>query len=410
MTTARSAVPVLMLHSVVEPRHLAPHAWLQRLATPPDLLEATFAMWRRSGRATIDLEDLARFVERGRAVPRGSLVLTLDDGYVDNWMVLEPMLRHYGFRATVFVATDFIDPRTIRRPQRGGSENPAAGAYKGYLSWPEMREMESRGAIQVQSHAASHAWYFVSNRIVDYYRPDNALTRSRSRLRFLWLNDHEARKPFSLEEMEDTSVPWGVPVYEFRPSLEARRFTPDSEERELLVDHVARHGGAAFFDRPDWKETLDAEVRRFRSGRPARGELESEASFAARIAGELSSSRRILSQGLGKDVTFLSFPQGGMCGTAEALAREIGFRAWTMPSRIGRRLNRPGGRAEQIYRCGAGYELFGDAPTRVKLLSQRIVLARYSGRAWARVATGVAAAVTKALGRARGLTEISAGG
>jgi peptidoglycan/xylan/chitin deacetylase (PgdA/CDA1 family) len=383
---------------------------LQRLATSPDLLEATLSMWRRSDRSTLDLEDLARYLEGGRAIPRGSLVLTLDDGYVDNWIVLEPMLRHYGFRAIVFVATDFIDPRPLRRPQRGESEAPAADDYKGYLSWPEMKDMESRGTVDIQSHAASHAWYFVSDRIVDYYRPDSALTRSRSRLRFLWLNDHVTRKPFSLNEMDDASVPWGVPVYEFKPSLEAPRFTPHPEEREFLVDYVAGRGGEAFFERHDWRELLDAEVRRFRSGRSVQGELESEESFAARVTDELSSSRRILSQGLGKDVKFLSFPQGGMCDTAERIAREVGYRAWTMPSRVGRRLNRPGSAPDRIYRCGAGYEVFGDAPTPLKLISQRIVLARYSGRAWARVATGVAAAVNRAMGRARTLAEVRTGG
>jgi len=390
-----TAVPVLMLHSVAPEAALAPHRWLQRLATPPELLEATFESWRRRGVRTLTSAELRAFLE-GRETPKDrSVVLTLDDGYLDNWVALTPMLEAYGFHAVVFVSTDFADPRPVVRPQVGGA---SALEWKGYLSWEEMRLAEAKGAVEIQSHAKTHTWYFTSDRIVDYYRPGNAITGPRSRLRFLWLNAHEAQKPYALSQLDDHAIPWGTPVYEYAPALVARRYVPDARESEATAALVARHGGAAFFDDPGWRAKLDAEVASFRSGAAPSGAYESEEERTARIRGELTESKHLLSTRLGHPVDFLSFPQGGMDDACERLALEAGYALWTMPSRSGSRACRASDGPHRVYRCGSGYGLFGESRgTRASLLSQRLVLARHFGNPLAR-------AVTRAVGLVRRVT------
>jgi len=285
------------------------------------------------------------------------------------------------------------------RPRVGDRGREGALEWRGYLSWDEMRAAEATGAMEIQSHAKTHTWYFTSDKIVDYYRPGNALTGPRSRLRFLWLNAHEDRKPFALEEMGDTSVPWGTPVYDYAPALVARRFFPDPSEGERLVDFVARQGGAALFDRPDWRGQLDAELARLRSGSRPTGAYETEDERTARVRAELAESRRLLAERLGHAVTFLSFPQGGMDEASERLALEAGYAVWTMPSRAGSRAARAADGPHRVYRCGGGYGLFGDARgTAASLLSQRLVLARHFGNP-------LAAAVTRAVGLVRRVSE-----
>ena len=398
-SAANGVVPVLMLHSVAPDEALAPHRWLQRLATPPSLLAATFDDWRRRGVRTLTSGELRAFLTGRERPPDRSVVLTLDDGYLDNWVALTPLLTAYGFHAVVFVSTDFADPRPVVRPQ--SKDGAIAVDWKGYLSWDEMRAAEATGAVEIQSHAKTHTWYFTSDTIVDYYRPGNALTGPRSRLRFLWLNAHESQKPFALTELHDQSVPWGTPVYEFAPALVARRFFPEAREGDRLVDFVARHGGASFFDRPDWRATLDAEAARGRSGTRSNGTYESDDEKTARVRGELAESKRVLSENLGHPVEFLSFPQGGMDDTCERLALEAGYTMWTMPSRSGSRAARAADGPYRVYRCGSGYGLFGDARgTRASLLSQRIVLARHFGNPLATALTGAVGLVRRALPRA----------
>ncbi len=397
---SRGAIPVLMLHSVAPNAALSPHRWLQRLATSPELLEATLAGWRRHGVRTLTSADLRAFLEGREQPPDRSVVLTLDDGYLDNWVALTPLLEAYGFHAVVFVSTDFVDPRALVRPQVGNSARDEALEWKGYLSWQEMRLAEAKGAVEIQSHAKTHTWYFTSDTIVDYYRPGNALTGPRSRLRFLWLNAHEERKPFALAEIDDTSVPWGTPVYEYAPALVARRFFPDAGEGEHLVDFVASHGGAALFDEPGWRLRLDTEVGRRRSGSRPKGAYETEAVRTARVLGELTSSRQVLSDRLGHPVDVISFPQGAMDDACERLALEAGYSLWTMPSQRGSRAAKRSDGPHRVYRCGSGYGLFGEPRgTAASLLSQRLVLARHFGNPLASLVTRAVGLVRRVVAR-----------
>jgi peptidoglycan/xylan/chitin deacetylase (PgdA/CDA1 family) len=384
------AIPVLMLHSVAPPEQLAPFDWLKRLTTPPDLLEASLAAWQRNGTTTLGMDEVDAILDGAKPVRRGAIAITLDDGYLDNWVVLDPLLRKYGHRATVFISTDFADPTVGARPRLGEAPERGGIQWKGYLNWDEMRQLERDGTIDIQSHAKTHTWYFVSDRIVDYYRPANSLTKSESMLRFLWLNSHPDDKPFSLDLMTESSIPWGTPIYEYRPALVARRFHPDPDEAARLVELVAQHGGAAFFERADWRGALDAEVERQRSRGRSTGTLESDDEYRARVRGELVESRRILSERLNKDVRFLAFPQGAHDAAVEDIAREAGYKRWTVASWRYKRLNRPGESTHRVYRCGTGLDLFGaDARPWMRLQGQRVVLRRFAGSRAAHVVTGM---------------------
>jgi peptidoglycan/xylan/chitin deacetylase (PgdA/CDA1 family) len=41
-------------------------------------------------------------------LPKRSVVITFDDGYVDNLLIAKPLLEHYGIPATIFVSTGYL--------------------------------------------------------------------------------------------------------------------------------------------------------------------------------------------------------------------------------------------------------------------------------------------------------------
>jgi peptidoglycan/xylan/chitin deacetylase (PgdA/CDA1 family) len=69
-------------------------------------------------------------------------VLTFDDGYRDFYTNAFPVLKKYGFTATVFVPTGVINQQ---RPFKG----------KSVMTWDEIRELKGLG-IQFGSHTVTH--------------------------------------------------------------------------------------------------------------------------------------------------------------------------------------------------------------------------------------------------------------
>ena len=109
-----------------------------QLAVTPAAFEAQMEYLARNGYHVIPLASLVGFLERGEPVPRKSVVLTIDDGYRSTYEVAFPILRKYGFPATVFLYSDFVGA-------------PDA------LTWPQMKEMEASGLVNIQPHSKTHA-------------------------------------------------------------------------------------------------------------------------------------------------------------------------------------------------------------------------------------------------------------
>ena len=84
-----------------------------------------------------------------------SAVITFDDGYRDNYEIAFPILKKYGFNATIFIATDFIGTEKIYHWDKDkiglhGDEED----FK-ILNWDQIIEMKKHG-INFGSHTQSH--------------------------------------------------------------------------------------------------------------------------------------------------------------------------------------------------------------------------------------------------------------
>jgi len=278
--------------------------------------------------------------ELAQAAGRKVVCLTFDDGYLDNWVHVFPILKKYGFKATIFVTVQFADPRNVVRPTKAAEDvddnHEAERCCAGFLSWAEMREMEKSGLVDIQSHSLTHTWYFSGPRIVDFWHP-GASTEEGGPVWMLW-NAFPERKPFYLTEAEDTeaTIPYGTPVYEHDKALAVRRFVPEEEHlSDELTRHVAVNGGREFFQKINWRDELlniVTEHRKSRGSGSANGRYESESEYLARVSAELTESKRILEQNLDKRIDSLCWPGGGVTRRVVDLAKEAGYRYFTLPS------------------------------------------------------------------------------
>jgi peptidoglycan/xylan/chitin deacetylase (PgdA/CDA1 family) len=109
-----------------------------QLVVTPAAFEAQMDYLARNGYHVLTLSRVMTFLERGEPIPRKSVVLTIDDGFRSTYEVAFPILRKYGFHATVFLYSDFVGA-------------PDA------LTWTQMKEMESSGLVNIQPHSKTHA-------------------------------------------------------------------------------------------------------------------------------------------------------------------------------------------------------------------------------------------------------------
>jgi peptidoglycan/xylan/chitin deacetylase (PgdA/CDA1 family) len=144
MTLAfRRPVPILMYHEISE----AP-ATASRLTVSPAAFAAQLAYLRDEGFTTVTAGNLAAILAGGAGrLPDRAVVLSFDDGFEDFHRHAMPLLDRYGFTATVYVTTGWI--------QDAGSGS--AGRRPGrMLSWTQIAEAAQAG-IEVGAHSWQHA-------------------------------------------------------------------------------------------------------------------------------------------------------------------------------------------------------------------------------------------------------------
>ena len=153
-------VPVFMYHSVGIPDK----DWQWYFLTCPyEIFEEHLKLLKKNNYHTVSLQQLFDYRVKGIKLAENPIALTFDDGYLDNWTFAFPLLKKYGFKGTIFVSPEFVDPtvhprRNLEDVWKGNCELNQLST-KGFLSWKEMDQMEKSGVIDIQSHAMSHTFY-----------------------------------------------------------------------------------------------------------------------------------------------------------------------------------------------------------------------------------------------------------
>ncbi|ADH86458.1 polysaccharide deacetylase [Desulfurivibrio alkaliphilus AHT 2] len=97
---------VLMYHSVAD--HTLSR-WIDpRNHVSADIFAQQVSFLARHKRV-IALDELVVAIGRGQAVQEGTVVITFDDGYLDNLTVAAPILHRYQMPATLFLPSSYID-------------------------------------------------------------------------------------------------------------------------------------------------------------------------------------------------------------------------------------------------------------------------------------------------------------
>lgn len=168
------SIPVLMYH------HVRPGSGM--IAVSPERFEAQIAALARGGWRSLTTQDLERHLA-GEPVPPKSVLITFDDGYLDNWVYAHPVLQRHGMSAVLFLVTSWIGDGPVR-PYAGqvigqGAAQDAVPACPDpvpacpdhneskrllaegrgdevALRWSEVQAMRAAGTFEFHSHTHTH--------------------------------------------------------------------------------------------------------------------------------------------------------------------------------------------------------------------------------------------------------------
>ncbi len=128
---AIQSVPIIAYHRFGDD-------YISPLCISTEIFDNQMKYLKTNGYKTITQEELISFLDYRNSIPEKSIMITIDDGYRSIYRTAYPILKKYGFTATLFVYTDFV------------------GVCKNAITWEQLREMKSNG-FSIGSHTLSHA-------------------------------------------------------------------------------------------------------------------------------------------------------------------------------------------------------------------------------------------------------------
>jgi glycosyltransferase involved in cell wall biosynthesis len=135
-------VPVLMYHGFTDSGER------DRYVIPSRSFRRQMRILAALGRKAISFEELARSLRKGVPLPRRAVVITIDDGYRDNFELAFPILRRQRIPATIFLVS-----RKLGGSNDWGDEG--AVADRPILAAEQVEAMAAEG-VGFGAHTRSH--------------------------------------------------------------------------------------------------------------------------------------------------------------------------------------------------------------------------------------------------------------
>ena len=127
------------------------HRWRPALYLEPNRFEQRLQILKRDGYSVLPLAEGLQRLQSG-TLPARSVALTFDDGTYDFYRQAYPLLKQFGFPATVYLTTYYMD-----------CEVPVFGLITSYVLWKRRgvvisdgQDLGLAGSLDLRTEAGRH--------------------------------------------------------------------------------------------------------------------------------------------------------------------------------------------------------------------------------------------------------------
>ena len=130
-------IPILLYHNIPIEKSARSEYYM---STTQKQFEKQISGLKNLGYTFITYDDLIKYYNNELALPEYVVLVTFDDGYIDNYENAFPIIKKYNIPVTMFIIDSCV------------------GA-PGYFSWEQAKEMENSGLVSIHTHGKLHIPY-----------------------------------------------------------------------------------------------------------------------------------------------------------------------------------------------------------------------------------------------------------
>ena len=141
-----NGMPTLMYHKIGD---YPPGSQLAKLWVTTADFRRQLSYLKENGYTSIDFRDW-RDAEKGvKPLPEKPVLITFDDGYMNNYELAYPLLREFKMKGCIFLVYETMD-------KHNSWHDPATEPWLKMLTWTQIHEMQDSGVIEFGSHTMRH--------------------------------------------------------------------------------------------------------------------------------------------------------------------------------------------------------------------------------------------------------------
>lgn len=161
------AVPIIMYHSILKNSHLG------KYVITPEEFEDDIRYLSEHKYNSITMADLINYVYNNGDIPLNPVMITFDDGNLNNYLYGQPVLKKYNMKAVVSVIGSYTEAFSkVPYP----TNDPAYA----HVSWDQIKAMSDSGYFEIQNH--SYDLHHISKRNGSKRRKGESLESYRNML------------------------------------------------------------------------------------------------------------------------------------------------------------------------------------------------------------------------------------